>query len=58
MSKREFTYKEKLKHLDLKRIQAMNRLVPKIDKLVGKIGITVGALILLISLVVTILRGT
>lgn len=51
MSEKErLTYKQKIKHLDLKRIQAL-------DKLVGKIGITAGALILLISLVVSLLRG-
>ena len=51
MSERErLTYKQKIKQIDLKRIQA-------IDKLVGKIGIVIGALLLLTSLIFTIIRG-
>lgn len=51
MSKKDFEYKKRLKHLDLKKIQAL-------DKLAGKIGIIIGALLLLVSLIVTLIRGT
>lgn len=50
MSKKQYEYKKRLKHLDLKKIQAM-------DKLVGKIGIVVGATILLSAIALRWITG-
>lgn len=49
MSEKQFSYKQRLRRLDLKKIQAT-------EKLVTKSAILIGALLLLIALIVTLLR--
>jgi hypothetical protein len=48
--KQKFEYKERLKKLELKKLE-------KYDKLAGKIGVIIATLLLILALLITIARG-